>query len=177
MKHRHDVPVQLASSPGPKRGPGTHRLRMRQLFPYTVCILSINRPRGFAIIMLAPLTINFATSTTCRICILGDCKSNQFAHYLMIYELVYGEIYDVQGISVHFDACADSVYQALFLGLGTRLLYNVQLQIILDTLIDFDLYKIIPYMFVPHLPSCYRCADHLQHAIFSIYYRYANISV
>ena len=29
--------------------------------------------------------------------------------------------YGVPGFSVHFDACADSVYQALFSGLGTRL--------------------------------------------------------
>ena len=34
----------VASSPGPlggRRGPGTHCLRMRQLFPYTVCISTI----------------------------------------------------------------------------------------------------------------------------------------
>ena len=33
----------------------------------------------------------------------------------------FTEIYDVPGFSVHFGACADSVYQALFSGLGTRL--------------------------------------------------------
>ena len=32
----------------------------------------------------------------------------------MIYGQIYGEIYNVPGISVHFDACADSVYRALF---------------------------------------------------------------
>ena len=69
--------------------------------------------------MLAPLTIKFAISTI--ICIVSDCESKQFAHYVMIYERVYGEIYDVPGISVHIDTCADSVYQALFSGLGTRL--------------------------------------------------------
>ena len=53
--------------------------------------------------------------------IVGDSESNQFAHYVMIYERVYGEIYDVPVISVHFDTCTDSVYQALFSGLGTRL--------------------------------------------------------
>ena len=72
--------------------------------------------------MLGPPTINFAISTI--ICIVSDCESNLFVHYVMIYERVYGEIYDVPGISVHFDACADSVYQAFFLGLGTRLINN-----------------------------------------------------
>ena len=43
-------------------------------------------------------------------CIVNDYESDQFAHYVMIYERVYGEIYDVPEISVHFDACADSVY-------------------------------------------------------------------
>ena len=58
--------------------------------------------------MLGPPTINFAISTI--IFIVGDCESNLFAHYVMIYERVYGEIYDVPGIAVHFDACADSVW-------------------------------------------------------------------
>ena len=69
--------------------------------------------------MLGPPTINFAISTI--VCIVSDCESNLFAHYVMIYKRVYGEIYDVPRISVHLDACADSVYQALFSGLGMRL--------------------------------------------------------
>ena len=52
---------------------------------------------------------------------LSIAKVSLFAHYVMIYGQIYGEIYDVPGISVHFDACSDSVYQALFSGLGTRL--------------------------------------------------------
>ena len=32
------------------------------------------------------------------------------------------EIYDAPAFSVHSGACADSVYQALFSGLGTRLI-------------------------------------------------------
>ena len=37
----------------------------------------------------------------------------------------FTEIYDVPGFSVHFGAYADSVYQALFSGLGTRLMVFV----------------------------------------------------
>ena len=93
---------------------------MRQLFPYTVCILIsslISKTIGFAIIMLGPPTINFAISTI--ICIVGDRENNLFAHYIMIYERVYGEIYDESQYTL-----TDSVYQALFSGLGTRLMYS-----------------------------------------------------
>ena len=37
----------------------------------------------------------------------------------------FTEIYDVPGFWVHFGTCADSVYQALFSGLGTRLYYGI----------------------------------------------------
>ena len=36
------------------------------------------------------------------------------------------EIYDVPGFSVHFGACTDSVYLALFSGLGTRLTATIR---------------------------------------------------
>ena len=54
--------------------------------------------------------------------------------------IVYGlftEIYDVPGFSVHFGACADSVYQALFSGLGTRLGIQGTVYVIQTLLVGF----------------------------------------
>ena len=73
--------------------------------------------------MLGPPTINFA--------IMHSRRLREQPIYVMIYERVYGEIYDVPGILVHFDACADSVYQALFSGLGTKL-DTTRLRTVLD---------------------------------------------
>ena len=59
------------------------------------------------------------------------------AHYVIVYGAIYGLVYDVPGFSVHFDTCADSVYQAVFFfsslsnGLGTKLHAQVLVCIII----------------------------------------------
>ena len=40
----------------------------------------------------------------------------------------FTEIYDVPGFWVHFGTCTDSVYQALFLGLGMRLVQDIHVR-------------------------------------------------
>ena len=36
-------------------------------------------------------------------------ESAPIAHYTIVYKVIYGLVYDVSGLLVHFDACVDSV--------------------------------------------------------------------
>ena len=45
---------------------------------------------------------------------LSVCESAPIAHYVIVYGAIYRLLYNVPGFSVHFDACTDSVYQAVF---------------------------------------------------------------
>ena len=41
-------------------------------------------------------------------------ESVPITHYVIVYRAIYRLVYYVTGLLVHFDACADSVYQAIF---------------------------------------------------------------
>ena len=100
---------------------GSACLRMRKSFPlyYTVCTWSSNFANHVVSRFYGYTTHNklcnqlAAVKMTLPSCVHLIVRVTQFADDVTIYGRIFGEVCNVPGMLVHFDACTDSVWQAL----------------------------------------------------------------